>query len=112
MSASPKYTEAEMQQIWEIASQKGEAAAVAEYEKRGDHDACGFAWVVVRPGNSRFAKWLKKNSYASAHYNGGVSVWCSFGGTQSMNLREAKASAIAEVFQYYGFNAYAGSRMD
>jgi hypothetical protein len=36
---------------------------------------CGFAWVVVSPGTSAFAKWLVKHDYAKPHYYGGVSIW-------------------------------------
>lgn len=73
--------------------------------------ACGFAWVVVRPGNSPFANWLKKNGKASKHYAGGVSVWISDHG-QSVGRKEAHAIAFAKVLQDAGIKAYAGSRLD
>ena len=39
---------------------------------------CGFAEVVVKPGNCRFANWLKKQKLASnRYYGGGVSIWVS-----------------------------------
>lgn len=73
--------------------------------------ACGFAWVVIRPGNCSFAKWLRKNDLASQHYGGGVSVWVhQF--NQSISRKEAYADAFAEVLRKHGLNAYAGSRLD
>jgi hypothetical protein len=73
--------------------------------------ACGFAWVIVRPGNSSFALWLKKNKGASKSYYGGMEVWIR-GYGQSMTRKEAYASAFAQVLREAGINAHAGSRMD
>jgi hypothetical protein len=72
---------------------------------------CGFAWINVRPGNSPFANWLKKNTHASPAYQGGVEYWVrEF--NQSMERKEAFARAFARVLQEAGITAYAGSRMD
>jgi hypothetical protein len=77
---------------------------------------CGFAWVnLYVDGRSPFAKWLKKNDYASKGYYGGYQVWSSrFGGDfgQSVERKEAGCEAAAKVFQKYGYQAYAGSRLD
>ena len=73
--------------------------------------ACGFAWVVIRPGGSSFARWLKKHDHASNHYHGGVSVWVRAGG-QSVDRKTAFATAMARVFQEAGIRAVAGSRLD
>ena len=73
---------------------------------------CGFAWVTVSPGNSSFAKWLTKNKLARKAYEGGVQIWIS-AFNQSMQRKEACASAMAELFRAeLGIKAYAGSRMD
>lgn len=72
---------------------------------------CGFAWVVVRPGNSAFARWLKENSLARPHYAGGVSIWVTTFG-QSMQRKEAYARAFAKVLQDNDIKANAESRMD
>ncbi len=72
---------------------------------------CGFAWVVIRPGNSPFANWLKKNKIADKHYYGGVSIWVS-DFNQSMMKKEAYAAAMANVFSEAGIKAFSGSRMD
>lgn len=73
---------------------------------------CGFAWVNVKPGNSKFANWLKKNKLArSDSYYGGVTVWVS-AFNQSMQKKEAYASAFSKVLENAGINAYSDSRMD
>ena len=37
---------------------------------------CGFAWVNVKPGTSKFAKWLKEKELASKDsFKGGVTIW-------------------------------------
>jgi hypothetical protein len=72
---------------------------------------CGFAWVVVRPGTSSFARWLVKQGLASKHYYGGVSIWVrDFG--QSMEKKQAYATAFAKVLGEAGIDAYGDSRMD
>lgn len=76
---------------------------------------CGFAWVVISPGGSSFARWLKKNAGAIRHYYGGVEIWprnMPRGYEQSMQMKEAWAGAVARVFRADGINAYPGSRMD
>ena len=73
---------------------------------------CGFAWINVKPGNSKFANWLKKNELARRDsYYGGVTIWVrEF--RQSMQLKEAYAYAFAKVLREAGIKAYASSRMD
>lgn len=72
---------------------------------------CGFAWVVIRPANCAFAKWLVKNGHAKPHYAGGVSIWIGWF-NQSIQRKEAYAQAFAHALTTYGIRAYAGSRMD
>lgn len=72
---------------------------------------CGFAWVNIRPGNSSFARYLKKTRGASQGYYGGINYRISAGG-QSIQLKEAYAAAFAQVCRKYGIKAYADSRMD
>ena len=73
--------------------------------------SCGFAWVVIRPGNCAFANWLKKKEIARAHYYGGVQIWIS-AYNQSMQKKMAFAEGMAEVFKEAGIEAHADSRMD
>jgi hypothetical protein len=74
--------------------------------------ACGFAWVIVKPGNSKFANWLKKNEYARPDsYYGGVSHWVGEF-NQSYERKGAYARAFAAVLTKHGIKAYSYSRMD
>jgi hypothetical protein len=80
---------------------------------------CGFAWINIRPGNSPFAIWAKKQGrpgrpdweLARKSYYGGVDIWVSEFG-QSMQRKEAYARAYAEVLREAGIKAHSMSRMD
>lgn len=74
---------------------------------------CGFAWVIVKPGNCTFANWLKKKGYGRKDsYYGGVCVNVSEFG-QSMEKKMAYAGAFAKVIADAGFDkVYAMDRMD
>lgn len=76
-----------------------------------DEGACGFAWITIRPGNSKPAKAAKKFAGASPAYGGGVQIWVrEF--NQSVSRKDAYAMAYADVLQAAGVKAYAGSRLD
>lgn len=74
---------------------------------------CGFAWINLKPGNSPFANWLKKNKLARKdEYYGGVTIWVS-DYNQSMERKSAYAGAFARVLNEAGYKrAYSMSRMD
>lgn len=73
---------------------------------------CGFAWVQIRPANSSFANWMKKNTNARPDsYLGGIAMSVREYG-QSMELKEKYAEAFAAVLKEAGISAYANSRMD
>lgn len=72
---------------------------------------CGFGEVIVKPGNSRFANWLKKNKLADRAYGGGVSIWVSDFG-QSYTRKMAYAGAFAQVLRSESINASARGRLD
>lgn len=74
--------------------------------------ACGFAWVVVRPGNAPFAKWCRKNKASSKHYYGGEQVKWVGEFEQSVERKCAYAYAFADVLQAAGIQAVADSRLD
>ena len=76
-----------------------------------DDGACGFAWVKIRPANSKLARWLKAQKFGHKAYNGGwdVSVH-DFG--QSWERKSAAASAMAAVLTKHGIDATSYSRMD
>lgn len=80
---------------------------------------CGFAWINIRPGNSPFANWAKKQSrpgrpdweLARKSYHGGVDIWVSDYG-QSYELKLAYARGYAKVLAEAGIKAYASGRLD
>lgn len=72
---------------------------------------CGFAWVTVRPGNSPFANWLKKQKLGRTAYGGGVCIWISAHG-QSVDRKTAHARAMSRVLEAAGIQATSGSRLD
>jgi hypothetical protein len=73
---------------------------------------CGFGWVTVTPGTSRFARWLTKCMKAQKAYRGGVSLWSPLR-TQSLARNEAWADAFATVLRNeLGVTAYGHSRID
>lgn len=72
---------------------------------------CGFAWVkVYEKGSSSFGRWFLKNG-ARKGWNGGLEFWIG-GFNQSIERKEACASAMARVFREHGIQAYAESRLD
>jgi hypothetical protein len=91
------------------------------YESDG---ACGFAWVVIRPATTGFARWLKKNRFEvdrsikeveggswGTSYYGGYQFWVWAGG-QSVDRKSAFADAFAGVLKQAGYDAYPQSRLD
>ena len=78
---------------------------------RIDDGTCGFAWITVKPANSSFAIWGKKNKILRPAYGGGVQYWVSQFG-QSVERKAAFAAAFAEVLRKNGIKAYAGDRLD
>jgi hypothetical protein len=79
---------------------------------------CGFAWVNVYPankGNTRAGKEeraiLKAAGFRLNDYEKSFQLWVSQY-NQSMQKKEAYASAFAKVLRENGLKAYSGSRMD
>lgn len=72
---------------------------------------CGFAWVIIRPGNCAAANYAKKHLGASRSYYGGmqISVW-QF--NQSYEKKMTYATTFAKVLSEAGINAYADGRLD
>lgn len=73
---------------------------------------CGFAWIVIRPGNSALANAAKKRLGAGRGYYGGILVPVrGFG--QSYERKMAYASAFAKVLNDAGYErVYADGRLD
>ena len=73
---------------------------------------CGFAWVNIKPANSKFAKFLVERKLARKDsYYGGICMSVS-DYNQSMTKKEAYAYAFARVLSDNGIRASATSRMD
>jgi hypothetical protein len=72
---------------------------------------CGFASVIVKPANCKFAKYLVANQLGRKHYAGGVSMPVrDF--NQSLQKKETYAYAFTKVLNDAGINAHVDSRMD
>lgn len=80
----------------------------------GDNYACGFAWVNIKPGTSKVAKYLKDMWGARRSYHGGIDVWNPGGlNVQNIDIKEDGAQAFAKVLrEQLGVTAYASSRLD
>lgn len=73
---------------------------------------CGFAWVNIKPGNSRFANYLKRTEQGRTDsYYGGVSVWVHAYG-QSYEKKMAYARGYAAYLNGRGIKAYSMGRLD
>ena len=79
-----------------------------------DQYACGFAWTNIHKvkGNTKLGKMLKAAGVRQ-NYEKAFQLWNPSGmHVQNVDTLEAGAEAAAKVFQKYGFEAYAGSRLD
>jgi hypothetical protein len=111
------YTKEQVEAI--VAEAKSEAFKAADKffkEKLGGRDqyACGFAWVNIYgvKGNTKLGKVLKAAGVRQ-DYTKAFQIWNPSGyGCQNVDTLEAGADAAAQVFKKYGFEAYAGSRLD
>jgi hypothetical protein len=108
------YTQEQINVIVQQAQIAAHQAAMAALAKYGDRDACGFAWTSIYKikGNTKIGKMLKAAGVRQS-YDRSFQLWNPAGvGVQSVGILEAGAQAAAEVFREYGFEAYAGSRLD
>lgn len=93
-----------------------EAAMKFFYDKLNGQDqyACGFAWTNILgvKGNTKLGKMLKAAG-VKQDYTKAFSIWNPSGmHVQNVDTLAAGAEAAAKVFERYGFEAYAGSRLD
>ena len=96
----------------QTAAINAEQAFIAQH---GEPMYCGFAWVdvFVERTNSKEAKELIKIGFKKSWRAKCLNLWRPGGyNGQSMSIKEAGASAYAEVLSKYGFRAYCGSRAD
>jgi len=111
------YTQEQVNNI--VAEAKSAARVAAEKffkERLGGQDqyACGFAWVEIAKikGNTKLGRMLKAAG-VEQDWKRTFSIWNpSNMNCQNVDTKEAGADAAAEVFEKYGFSAYAGSRLD
>ncbi len=111
------YTKEQVNEIVKEAQAAAYKAAMEFfYDKLGGKDqyACGFAWVNIYgvKGNTRLGKMLKAAGVRQ-DYTKAFQIWNPSGmHVQNVDTLEAGAEAAAAVFTKYGFEAYAGSRLD
>ena len=114
-TATETFNAALVQDACNEAAIQARTAAKAFFQKHGDRDACGFAWVDVYGvrSDSRLGKTLQSFGFRKS-YTGSLQLWSPCGsGTQSISIKEAGAEAYAKVLtDKLGIKAYAGSRLD
>jgi hypothetical protein len=133
-TTGPKFGEAEAKALFLRAQQAGLAAAekitpvpmyVVQRENPLDDSSrivkryapvmsgvCGFAWIIIKPGNGSFARHLKKLGLArTSEYYGGVMV-SIFEHGQSYEKKLAHAAAFADVLKDAGVKAMSMGRLD
>ena len=112
-----QYTQGQVERMIAEARQAAyEAGMKFFYDKLGGKDqfACGFAWVNIYgiKGNTKLGKMLKAAG-VTQDYTRAFSIWNPSGlPCQNIDAKEEGARAAAEVLRKYGFEAYAGSRLD
>jgi hypothetical protein len=114
MEHEMNYTQEQITAIVAEAQVEARKAAEAFHAQYGDRDCCGFAWTNIYgiKGNTKVGRMLKAAGVRQ-DYTKAFQIWNpSKFPTQSMNILEAGAQAAAEVFRKYGFESFAGSRMD
>ena len=111
------YTQEQVNEIVKEAQAAAHKAAMEFFrDKLGGQDqyACGFAWTNIYgvKGNTKPGKMLKAAGVRQ-DYTKAFQLWNPAKvPVQSLSVLEAGAQAAADVFRKYGFEAYAGSRMD
>jgi hypothetical protein len=104
--------------LGQIVQEAFTAARVAEADylaRHGEPMYCGFGWVEVYVDrtNSKEAKELLAAGFKKDYKPKCLTVWNPGGShTQSMDIKEAGASAFAKVLTKAGLKAYACSRAD
>jgi len=111
------YTQEQVNDIVTEAKTAARSAATKFFQEQlggRDQMACGFAWTDIHgvKGNTKIGKMLKAAGVRQS-YTRTFQIWnpAEFP-CQNIDTLEEGARAAAEVFQRYGFEAYAGSRLD
>ena len=112
-----QYTVEQVKAIVAEACQAATEAATLYFHTRlnsQDQYACGFAWVNIHgiKGNTKLGRVLKQAGIRQ-DYTKAFQLWNPSGlPVQNVDCKEVGAEACAKVLQKYGFEAYAGSRLD
>lgn len=105
-------------QIHDVINSAFQAARTATKEylaTHGDVDACGFAWVSIRPATKKVAKILRNSYGADTSFEGGLKLWNpSYSHVQSISAKEEGAYAFVNVMReaFPDVSFTVGSRMD
>ncbi len=111
------YTVQQVKDIVAEACREAETAANLFFQTKlngRDQYACGFAWVNILgiKGNTKLGRTLKAAGIRQ-DYTKAFQIWNPSGlPVQNVDCKEVGAEAAAKVLQKYGFEAYAGSRLD
>lgn len=112
------FTADQLEDILLEAQGAAKAASAQHIIAHGEGAMCGFAWVNISKfqgkritGNTKLGRLLKQVGVRQ-DYTRAFSQWCNWYGGQSIDVKESGARAFAEVLKEYGFDAYAGSRLD
>ena len=112
------FTATQLETILEEAQEAAIVASSKHINTHGEGAMCGFAWVNIYKhngkkiaGNTKLGRLLKQVGVRQ-DYTRAFSQWCNWYGGQSVDVKESGARAFADVLQHYGFEAYAGSRLD
>ena len=111
------YTPEQITAIVDEAKQAARVAAEKFFKEKlngVDQFSCGFAWTDIFgiKGNTKLGKAFAAAGVRKS-YTGSYQIWNPAGlGVQNIDTLEVGAEAAAKVFERYGFQAYAGSRLD
>ena len=111
------FTQEQVNAIVQEAQIEARKAAEKFFQERlggRDQYACGFAWtnIYAVKGNTKIGKMLKAAGVRQ-DYTKALQLWNPAKmPVQNVDTLEEGARAAAEVFRKYGFEAYAGSRLD
>ena len=111
----PNLTQEQVNAIVAEAMTEARKAAEAALAVHGDRDLCGFAWCNIYgvKGSTKLGKMLAAAGVRKNDYERAFQLWNPAKlGVQSVGILEEGARAAADVFRKYGFEAYAGSRLD
>lgn len=112
-----KYTQQDINHIvFEARHEAAHAATKYFHETLGGRDqyACGFSWVSIHgvKGSTKLGRMLKIAGVRQS-YDRTFQLWNPSGlAVQNIDCLEEGSRAAAKVFEKYGFQAYAGSRLD